>query len=340
MANLRTVLAILLLSPLVSPAALAAPERIALVIGSATYGSMPPVPACLKSGHEVASALRAAGFQVVEREDPSSGGTDAAIGDFVRQLAANPGSSAVVYSCSYVTEFNDRPFLLPVSARISRPTDVLTQGVLAKTLIDALGQGKAGSSVVMIDAITTPNASGKLGLDGLAKMDLPDGLGLIAVSQAGPPDAPTVLATALAGHLKGSEVRTAPLVADVQQQIAGQPVTVAALRPPVLPGYLVGAAPPPPATSKPSPVQPAVVVTPPSPPPAPTITMPPDELMSNDDRRAVQQALLRLGYYPGPIDGIFGPDSRAAIRRYQHEVGGEMTGQLSAAQASRLVNTH
>ena len=65
--------------------------------------------------------------------------------------------------------------------------------------------------------------------------------------------------------------------------------------------------------------------------------MPSDEQMTDSDRRRVQTALVRLGYYDGTIDGIFGPDSRAAIRRYQHELGADMSGRLTAAQASRLV---
>jgi len=65
--------------------------------------------------------------------------------------------------------------------------------------------------------------------------------------------------------------------------------------------------------------------------------MPSDEQMTDSDRRGVQTALARLGYYDGRIDGIFGPDSRAAIRRYQHELGADMSGRLTAAQASRLV---
>ena len=59
--------------------------------------------------------------------------------------------------------------------------------------------------------------------------------------------------------------------------------------------------------------------------------------MTDVDRRRIQTALARLGYYDGKIDGIFGPDSRAAIRRYQHELGAEMTGRLTATQASRLI---
>lgn len=72
--------------------------------------------------------------------------------------------------------------------------------------------------------------------------------------------------------------------------------------------------------------------------PAPSRPPLPDEgMMTYADRRDVQTALARLGYYDGRIDGQFGPDTRAAIRRWQHEVGAEMTGALSGTQATRLV---
>jgi peptidoglycan hydrolase-like protein with peptidoglycan-binding domain len=62
--------------------------------------------------------------------------------------------------------------------------------------------------------------------------------------------------------------------------------------------------------------------------------------MTDADRRRVQTTLARLGYYDGQVDGIFGPDTRAAIRRFQHEIHGEMTGRLTAEQATRLVGGH
>jgi hypothetical protein len=37
---------------------------------------------------------------------------------------------------------------------------------------------------------------------------------------------------------------------------------------------------------------------------------------------------------------LTGPLTRAAIRRFQHDIGAEMTGHLSAEEASRLVSTH
>jgi len=60
--------------------------------------------------------------------------------------------------------------------------------------------------------------------------------------------------------------------------------------------------------------------------------------MSDADRRRVQSALARLGYYDYIVDGIFGPETRAAIRRFQHEIGDQMTGRLNSDEATRLVN--
>ncbi|MBV9626535.1 MAG: peptidoglycan-binding protein [Xanthobacteraceae bacterium] len=66
--------------------------------------------------------------------------------------------------------------------------------------------------------------------------------------------------------------------------------------------------------------------------------MPDEDKMSEANRRQVQQALHGLGYYNGPVDGIFGPMTRASIRRFQDSIGEEGTGRLTAAEAGRLVN--
>jgi len=65
--------------------------------------------------------------------------------------------------------------------------------------------------------------------------------------------------------------------------------------------------------------------------------MPAEAGMSAADRRQVQDALRRLDYYRGPVDGIFGPRTRAAIRRFQRAIRAETTGTLTAEQANRLV---
>jgi Putative peptidoglycan binding domain len=322
---LRASLAALLLA---APPAGAQLAREALVIGNGSYASLPALSACLLSSHAVTAALRGLGFDVVEREDVSSGAADAAIGQFAQALATHPGAAAFVYTCGYATSFNDRLFLLPASAKITRPADVLTQGILVKSLLDAVVRDGAGTSFVALDAVPMQDAALTLHFDTLTPANLPDSLGLIVVSQAKPPDAPTPLAAALIADLKGPQVQTTALMAGLQQQLGGsKALALSIVHSPAAPGYLAGA---------PREMPAAVPAATPALPAAQT-TMPADDQMTDPDRRHVQTALARLGYYDGNIDGIFGSDTRAAIRRYQHELGAEMTGRLTAAQANRLV---
>ncbi len=51
----------------------------------------------------------------------------------------------------------------------------------------------------------------------------------------------------------------------------------------------------------------------------------------------VQTALNQLGFNAGPADGKFGPQTRAAIRRYQRSVGDRPTGRLNARQRRTLL---
>ena len=52
--------------------------------------------------------------------------------------------------------------------------------------------------------------------------------------------------------------------------------------------------------------------------------------------RAVQEKLAALGYDPGPVDGVVGPRTRAAIRDYQIDHGLAGTGEVSRALLSHL----
>ena len=99
----------------------------------------------------------------------------------------------------------------------------------------------------------------------------------------------------------------------------------------------------PPATAQPSqstspPAPPSTTVAPSR---GPTVaSLPAEAGMSEADRRQVQEALSRLHYYRGPVDGIFGPLTRAAIRGFQHDIGAKITDHLTADEANRLVGTH
>ncbi|MGH6920707.1 MAG: trypsin-like peptidase domain-containing protein, partial [Geminicoccaceae bacterium] len=52
--------------------------------------------------------------------------------------------------------------------------------------------------------------------------------------------------------------------------------------------------------------------------------------------RGVQQRLADLGYDPGPVDGVVGPRTRAAIRAFQADLGLPVDGQISGALHAAL----
>ena len=50
----------------------------------------------------------------------------------------------------------------------------------------------------------------------------------------------------------------------------------------------------------------------------------------------IQKALAKLGYYEGSVDGVSGPNTRAAIQRFQSDQSASPTGRLKPAQLNLL----
>jgi hypothetical protein len=322
-------------------AAAAQPARVALVVGNGDYSDLSGLPACPAAAAEVAQALRALDYQVMERTDLSSGGLAAALGELGERLESAPRASVFIYICGYVAAMNDRPFLLPVTASLRRPSDVMTQGILAKTLLDLLERGDPSRAVVALDVATLPDAS-DLSLGGLAELSTPAGAGVIAVVGSPPPTGPTPLAAALAAGLAAPDVESATLLSGVQAALkAERAVRIGALRLPEESRPLAVDDPPPPEPARPAETPPIAGSgeTLEETPPPPLPRFPDEDIMTDGERRQVQEALKRVGYYVGEIDGLFGSETRAAIRRFQFEIGAEMTGTITGKQAARLLAT-
>jgi Putative peptidoglycan binding domain len=58
---------------------------------------------------------------------------------------------------------------------------------------------------------------------------------------------------------------------------------------------------------------------------------------ANGDVRAAQQALQEKGFNPGPIDGVMGPRTSAAVKEFQEKENLTATGQLDAETRARLM---
>lgn len=323
--------------------------HLALVIGNSAYTAMPALPDCTASSHLLSAALRRAGFEVTERLDLTNGQMGGAIGSFADMLGRTPGATSVAYVCGYVAGLDGRPFLLPVSASLERDSDALTQGIVAKSLFDVLARSGVASGLALIDAQPRPGGAGPLGLDKLAERPPQAAVALAAATATGgQPQGPTPLAAALAEALAAPGVETGALLDELRRKLGADSGTTLAVLPAANRIWLVGGPPAPPARAEPSPPPapaPAPMPAPAAPPAAatpapraaPAVMLPDEDRMTDADRRQVQGALRSLGYYDGAVDGIFGPDTRAAIRRWQHEIGADMTGRITADQATRLL---
>lgn len=337
----------------------AEPLRIALIIANSHYNGLPELARCTASAAAVRDTLREKGFEIVERSDLGRGEFDAAIGMLVRRVSATPPAFAALYYCGYALEFNARFFLLPVSASIARESDVLTQGVIFKSLVDSLARVADSAGFVMVDTFQPANASAN-GVARLVEQIQPGRFAVIGAANEAGGQGATVASQAVRGQVTGERVTLEKFVSGLRDELAkakGVVAHVVAATGPV--SYVVGAPPPPPppppAPSPPPqaaapPPPPVAAAPPPAPPPAPAAAPPPspppprqikmvdEDQMSDQERRQAQAALATLGYYSGRLDGVFGPETKAAIRRYQFEIKAEMTGHLTADQATRLVN--
>jgi len=58
----------------------------------------------------------------------------------------------------------------------------------------------------------------------------------------------------------------------------------------------------------------------------------------SDDVRQAQQALTDKGFNPGPVDGLMGPHTKAAISDFQKKENLKVTGRLDHETKGKLVN--
>jgi hypothetical protein len=301
---------------------------IALVIGNADYTAYPALPACSASAGLVASQLTRAGFAVKLKSNLSNGAFGAALSDFADQARQAPQSGALVYICAYGGSVDGRDFILPVSASLTRPSDIMTEGLVARSAL-SFAAARSGASILAIDLVHDPAIGLGPPTGSAAAGQLAQTASVLIVSETRPPAAATLFAAAVAKQSAAADANAATLLPNVAHALAGAAgVTIAGVK-----GAATAAA----LSGPPAPAEPAAPAASVPPPAAREAAMPDDDTMMPSQRRLVQIALAKLGYYDGRLDGIFGPDSRAAIRRYQHEIGAPMSGTLTAAQASHLV---
>ncbi|WP_138464463.1 peptidoglycan-binding domain-containing protein [Poseidonocella sp. HB161398] len=309
-------LAALLCGPPLRPAAAAPGSPAALVLAQSGYWYLPDRPECAAAAAATAEALGRAGFEVELLQDSTHGEVSAALMRF-RTARAEGNRPGMVYFCGYGTVFDGRSFLLPVSARMNRMTDAVSEGIPAPALRELPGSG-----LVLLDLAPLRDGDAE-SLLGLAQGTPLPRTGSIAAHGADPAPLAAALPATLAAA--APEMAVATMIARLSLEIPPGPKAQAAslpqeretqLAPPPQPGP---AAPPAAEAAAPVPPQAAAALT-------------------RADRRMIQLSLQRLGYYSGPIDGLFGPASISAIRMYQGESGSRRSGDLGPDDIAALMS--
>ena len=136
-----------------SVAAVAAPawadDRVALVVGNATYEHAPALTTSLNDAADVGAALQRLGFAVTRIEDADQGELRRGLHEFA--TAAGAAETAVVFYAGHGIAHGGRNFLVPVDARLSSDQDIEFETVPLALVERAVGRA-SGVRLIILDA--------------------------------------------------------------------------------------------------------------------------------------------------------------------------------------------
>ena len=158
------------------------PQRVALVIGNASYREAPLVnPA--NDARAIAAVLREAGFTVLLHVDLDQRGLAAAVREFGERL--RKGGVGLFYFAGHGMQIKGRNYLVPVGADIQREDEVAYAALDAQAVLDKMESAGNGTNLMILDACrNNPFArSFRSASQGLAPMEAPVGT-LVAFATA------------------------------------------------------------------------------------------------------------------------------------------------------------
>ena len=116
-----------------------AQQRVALVIGNATYTHAPRLANPLNDATDISAALARLGFAVTKLENANQGELRQGLLAFTR--AASAAEVAVVFYAGHGIEVDQRNFLVPVDAKLSSDQDVEFETVPLELVMRSVASG-------------------------------------------------------------------------------------------------------------------------------------------------------------------------------------------------------
>jgi hypothetical protein len=156
-------------------------QRVALVIGNASYKDA-PLANPVNDARAISAALQESGFTVILRENTDQRGMLAALrefGDKLRGGDSKNGSAAVglFYYAGHGMQIKGRNYLIPVGANVEREDEVAYSAVDAQAVLDKMEAAGNAANIMILDACRNNpfTRSARSGQAGLAQMDAPVG---------------------------------------------------------------------------------------------------------------------------------------------------------------------
>lgn len=147
--SLALILALILALTLTASLAAAAPGKVALVIGNASYTHVTRLQNPANDARDIAGALTRLGFDVTLGDDLEYNQMRIAIRDFAEKAQA--ADMVVVYFAGHGIEIDNTNYLIPVNARLRSDRDVEFEAIRLDTLLRAI-DGARGLRIVLVDA--------------------------------------------------------------------------------------------------------------------------------------------------------------------------------------------
>ena len=108
----------------------------------------------VKRGLEIADLLRARGFEVVFKVNPTNASARATLGDFLEKVKGS--EVAIVLLMGHGLSTAGQTFFLPKNAAIERSTDLLSQGLSISNLIRIASMSKVAGVCFLMTVPTLP----------------------------------------------------------------------------------------------------------------------------------------------------------------------------------------
>lgn len=169
-----------------------AERRVALVIGNSSYEKTTKLLNPANDAPDMAKALGAIGFEVIERTDLDKRGLDMALAEFSRK--ATGADSALFFFAGHGLQYQGRNYLLPIDADLEDDVSLRYQTTPIEDVRAALDRA-AGVKILILDACRNNPFSDRLtrsagltrstGLTrGLARLDRTEGMVVAYATQA------------------------------------------------------------------------------------------------------------------------------------------------------------